>query len=477
MLEIAELNKIKIFAQSWQDIKLNCSCPDYAVPCKHLAAVIYLIANEIDQNPFLVFSLHRLNLSAELDTHQSQFQQLEEEKIFSIRDCIPEPSGKTKPVATQAHFNISATEVPDFSLIEDLRATLPLLFTANPLFYTAGDFKAILQTYYKRLSRNEPDYLAKLKTSQELLSADYRYYQYTVHFNADGVALIKAIDNENKPLNIDFNKLVNLLAKTEKKHLENYSPSFVLLYRAFRCCNILCERGAILPRLFHSTAIEYQIQWIPALINSSVKTVLDILLKWLPPEMVILDIPGKKLKKTIKAQPAIPEEALLLICSLFINASVKNNYKEYKRNDKNSNARDEKIIELFFEDTIHEFEGFFEKEIPNTTQLWLSRFTLNKKAYSPVLQVHEHTKNGGFELEVLIKDNGASLQPVEPLSVFLNREKAKQFEVLKDVQLLAHYMPGLNSIIESGGNKRLQYNAQTFADVLTEILPAIKMFG
>ncbi|MDZ4709035.1 MAG: DEAD/DEAH box helicase [Saprospiraceae bacterium] len=477
LLAIAEKNKIKIFAQSWQDIKLNCSCPDFAVPCKHLAAVIYLIANEIDQNPFIVFSLHRLNLLAELDPHQTQFHQLEEEKIFSIQDCIAAPSGKAKTVASQALLNKLPKEIPDFSLIEDLRSTLPLLFTANPLFYTDGDFKSILQTQYKRLSRNEPDYLAKLKNKPEILSPDYRYYQFFIHFKPDGVARISAIDTNKKQIKIDFYDLVNLLSKTEKKHLDNYSPSFILLYRAFRCCNILCERGAILPRLFLSGPIEYHIQWIPALVNSSVKSVIDVLMQWLPPEMVIFDILVKKSKKPTKPPPSRPEEGLYMICSLFINASVKDSYSGYKRNEKNLNIRDEKLIELFFDDTIHEFDGFFEKEIPNTIQLWLSRFTLNKKAYSPVLQVHEHKNNGGFELEVLIKDNGAILQPVESLSAFLNKEKLKQFEVLKAVQLLAHYMPGLNSIIESEGTKRLQYSAHTFADVLTEILPAIKMFG
>ena len=45
----------------------SCSCPDWAVPCKHIAAVIYLIANEIDKNPFLVFSLHAMDLVSELE--------------------------------------------------------------------------------------------------------------------------------------------------------------------------------------------------------------------------------------------------------------------------------------------------------------------------------------------------------------------------------------------------------------------------
>ena len=41
---------------------MDCSCPDWAVPCKHLAAVIYVISREIDANPFLVLKLHGLDL-------------------------------------------------------------------------------------------------------------------------------------------------------------------------------------------------------------------------------------------------------------------------------------------------------------------------------------------------------------------------------------------------------------------------------
>ncbi len=34
------------------DIRPSCSCPDVAVPCKHAAAVCYLIASELDRDPF-----------------------------------------------------------------------------------------------------------------------------------------------------------------------------------------------------------------------------------------------------------------------------------------------------------------------------------------------------------------------------------------------------------------------------------------
>ena len=31
---------------------MHCSCPDWEVPCKHLAAVCYVLAEEFDHDPF-----------------------------------------------------------------------------------------------------------------------------------------------------------------------------------------------------------------------------------------------------------------------------------------------------------------------------------------------------------------------------------------------------------------------------------------
>jgi uncharacterized Zn finger protein len=40
-----------------KDIKTDCSCPDWADPCKHIAAVYYLMAEKFDEDPFLIFEL------------------------------------------------------------------------------------------------------------------------------------------------------------------------------------------------------------------------------------------------------------------------------------------------------------------------------------------------------------------------------------------------------------------------------------
>jgi uncharacterized Zn finger protein len=41
-----------LFPSSSGDLDMRCSCPDWEVPCKHLAAVCYVLAEEFDRDPF-----------------------------------------------------------------------------------------------------------------------------------------------------------------------------------------------------------------------------------------------------------------------------------------------------------------------------------------------------------------------------------------------------------------------------------------
>jgi uncharacterized Zn finger protein len=41
-----------LFPRSARDLEMSCSCPDWGVPCKHLAAVCYVLAEAFDLDPF-----------------------------------------------------------------------------------------------------------------------------------------------------------------------------------------------------------------------------------------------------------------------------------------------------------------------------------------------------------------------------------------------------------------------------------------
>jgi uncharacterized Zn finger protein len=48
--------KLALFPRSIRELKATCSCPDAANPCKHVAAVYYILAERFDDDPFLIFA-------------------------------------------------------------------------------------------------------------------------------------------------------------------------------------------------------------------------------------------------------------------------------------------------------------------------------------------------------------------------------------------------------------------------------------
>jgi uncharacterized Zn finger protein len=53
--------KVSLFPQKLKDLATNCSCPDWSNPCKHIAAVYYLLGEEFDRDPFLIFKLRGMS--------------------------------------------------------------------------------------------------------------------------------------------------------------------------------------------------------------------------------------------------------------------------------------------------------------------------------------------------------------------------------------------------------------------------------
>ena len=53
--------KLSLFPTQLKDLHTDCSCPDWSNPCKHIAAVYYLLGEEFDRDPFLIFKLRGLS--------------------------------------------------------------------------------------------------------------------------------------------------------------------------------------------------------------------------------------------------------------------------------------------------------------------------------------------------------------------------------------------------------------------------------
>ncbi len=163
---------IDLMPRNWRSIKKSCDCPDDGNPCKHMAAVYYLLVRHIDQHPRTLFLLRGFDLDA-------AFPQLEEAPIppaFVLAARKKEihtdgdagaPGGASRSGApAEAGVSLSpggpgplaaastpGTPSPLGADGETPESALPLLralLRPKPAFYEHGDFHAILCAAYER---------------------------------------------------------------------------------------------------------------------------------------------------------------------------------------------------------------------------------------------------------------------------------------------------------------------------------------
>lgn len=76
VVQLCDSAEAHLFPGHPDDMDMRCSCPEWAVPCKHVAAVHYAFAAELDRDPFLLFRLRgrtREELTAALRARRGSF--------------------------------------------------------------------------------------------------------------------------------------------------------------------------------------------------------------------------------------------------------------------------------------------------------------------------------------------------------------------------------------------------------------------
>lgn len=61
MEEVFRAAGVSLFPERHDDLETHCSCPDWSNPCKHIAAVYYLLGEEFDRDPFLIFTMRGMS--------------------------------------------------------------------------------------------------------------------------------------------------------------------------------------------------------------------------------------------------------------------------------------------------------------------------------------------------------------------------------------------------------------------------------
>lgn len=156
---------LHLLPHSERDFVTKCSCPDYANPCKHIAGVYYLLAADLDRDPFVMFELRGLSrddLYAELV--QSPLGQILASALTSEEDVPVEPveSYYVRParetrsdVASHKAFWTGAKRLPA-PLTSAAQASVPALLIKKqgdypPFWHEDSSFISVMEDLYGRV--------------------------------------------------------------------------------------------------------------------------------------------------------------------------------------------------------------------------------------------------------------------------------------------------------------------------------------
>jgi uncharacterized Zn finger protein len=150
--------KVNLFPASSGDLKTACSCPDWSNPCKHIAAVYYLLGEQFDGDPFLLFRLRgrtKDEIMSMLRTRRAQHALAEEEhEAAHEAPALEEP---LEPLEVDPdRFWHGAGELIDFrvTIAAPPIDAAPIKRLGSPKFWHGKqDFVALLTGAYQAISQ------------------------------------------------------------------------------------------------------------------------------------------------------------------------------------------------------------------------------------------------------------------------------------------------------------------------------------
>jgi uncharacterized Zn finger protein len=172
VVQLCDSAEAHLFPGHPDDIQMRCSCPEWAVPCKHVAAVHYAFAAELDRDPFLLFRLRgrtREELTAALRARRGTFGSVGAARATAVTDTAAtiEPVAEVgdelsldrfwayDPEIDALNFEIHPPEVP--GAVIRLLGAPPGLATRDDLVASIQDLYGVASASVRDAALADPD--------------------------------------------------------------------------------------------------------------------------------------------------------------------------------------------------------------------------------------------------------------------------------------------------------------------------------
>lgn len=455
LLQIAQSIHLNLFPRTWNDLKMSCSCPDWAVPCKHIAAAIYKVSQEIDNNPFLIFELHGVDLLQEI---RDRGIRLDTKELLSPVEwhTLVHPDKERERTSVPERFT------PDMSNLPPMGKLQCKLLQPSPAFYDAGDFLSIYQKGTERCSR----LAAKLQRYGVQALPPEAYQQETIYpstklqvrFNDHDQPSAQLSDNAmDESRTISFSTLFASLLSLNPDDLGRYQPEVELLYQVAQWALGLWTMGAVVPQIVSLREQSYVVHWLPTPLNEYVSRCSTELDRVLPAGLVEYQ----------EGDQALPVEHPELWLTSFFLKQVQTWAAP--------TTLIHPVSDLLFGTGPVSFSQIGEKNIPGGIKAWTDFLFMGNQRFRPLLQVDETSH--GFALSIQVTDTSSQQSLPIPLSVILSDKQyeTSRYEILKDLSVLTKKIPKLTAYMNEGATEPVFLSMQDIVPFLFETVPFIQL--
>lgn len=168
MEEIFRAAGVSLFPERSKDLTTDCSCPDWSNPCKHIAAVYYLLGEEFDRDPFLIFRMRGMSREAFLGLLDSSASGLAGERTGgktggATTTPPPEPLPADPAQFWKPATAPDTTAGPTMAVVKE--AALPRRLGKFPFWRGRLNFHEFLDGVYTRASAHAAEVLTADRTS------------------------------------------------------------------------------------------------------------------------------------------------------------------------------------------------------------------------------------------------------------------------------------------------------------------------
>lgn len=488
MLDLLEKEGIRLLPRDWSEISARCSCPDWANPCKHLAAVYYIIGNEIDKNPFILFNLKGM-ATADLCAAGGILHAGSADEMVGKRDCYI-PYDRLSPVDQGSHEQQAAPgaiAAPDVDLafpavdIDALYSLLP----DSPLFYSHGNFRKMLIQAYGQAARSiealavsdDDGFFRKTEIyilhdvhgiSAFAWPPDDRFGSHgrTKHLKIpvlqDGKAALVKKKGVFLPAANLFDLFLGLPLDMGKK-----GPSAAFLSLCSSVALALVRSSSFVPEVVAPDGgPDFTVRYVPLVHDEKVKNAVDLAKSLMPP---VFDI--RAVDNSVLAPEGV-NDILSLILTRIVNRF--------------SDAVDpyDKVRAAFFKGRLYKARAFEESHTAKSISDWLAGLSVRKQDICPVIRL-ELSSADRFFLHLDVENKKDALAPVLPLAevfrrkdpIFSQPAAVVRTNVARQVAVAAEHLPQLKAVLNNKGVHPAEIDAEAMASFMTRTRGVLDLFG